>query len=136
MLTSGRERVHERLKNRGWGAVSVITPSPLEEPLMPHLHLPETHTEADLVLAGHLAELLGSEHLYVVWTSDGGPAGPPTVRALVREPVEGAIPRLARALAAAAAELWRALRRPAGTRPWTPPAAPGDDRGARRRAAA
>ena len=32
---------------------------------MPHLHLPVDHTEADLVLAANLAEIVGSDDLYV-----------------------------------------------------------------------
>ncbi len=35
---------------------------------MPHLHLPIDHTDADLVLAANLAEVVGSEDLYVTWT--------------------------------------------------------------------
>ena len=39
---------------------------------MPHLHLPTDHTDADLVLAANLAEVVGSEDLYVAWTHESG----------------------------------------------------------------
>ena len=52
---------------------------------MSQLYLPAEHTEADLVLAGTIAERLGSDELYVVWTDDHGPAVP-EVAALLREP--------------------------------------------------
>jgi hypothetical protein len=51
---------------------------------MPHLHLPIEHTDADLVLAANLAELVGSEDLYVAWSHDGG-AGIPEVDAVLIE---------------------------------------------------
>jgi hypothetical protein len=38
---------------------------------MRHVYLPVEHSEADLVLAGQLAELLGSECLYVTWSRGG-----------------------------------------------------------------
>ena len=40
---------------------------------MPHLHLPIEHTDADLVLAANLAEIVGSEDLYVGLDADGRP---------------------------------------------------------------
>lgn len=43
---------------------------------MPHLHLPAHHTDADLVLAGTLAQLLSSEDLYVTWSLGSGHAAP------------------------------------------------------------
>ena len=52
---------------------------------MPHLHLPIDHTEADLVLAADLAEVVGSENLYVAWSHEAGPGVIPEVEALVRE---------------------------------------------------
>ena len=39
---------------------------------MPHLHLPIDHTDADLVLAANLAEIVGSEDLYVAWSHESG----------------------------------------------------------------
>ena len=52
---------------------------------MPHLHLPIDHTDADLVLAANLAEVVGSEDLYVTWTHESGPGAIPEVEAVVRE---------------------------------------------------
>ena len=53
---------------------------------MPHLHLPVEHTDADLVLAANLAEIVGSEDLYVAWCHETGPGAVPEVEAEVREP--------------------------------------------------
>ena len=52
---------------------------------MPHLHLPIDHTDADLVLAANLAEIVGSEDLYVAWSHETGPGAVPEVEAVVRE---------------------------------------------------
>jgi hypothetical protein len=52
---------------------------------MPHLHLPIDHTDADLVLAANVADVVGSEDLYVAWSHDGGPGAVPEVEAVVRE---------------------------------------------------
>jgi hypothetical protein len=52
---------------------------------MPHLHLPADHTEADLVLAANLAEVVGSEELYVAWSHESGSGAVPEVAAVVRE---------------------------------------------------
>jgi hypothetical protein len=46
--------------------------------------LPIEHTDADLVLAANLAEIVGSEDLYVAWSHDGG-AGIPEVGAVLVE---------------------------------------------------
>ncbi len=51
---------------------------------MPHLHLPIEHTEADLVLAANLAEIVGSEDLYVTWSHEAGAGVIPEVEAVVR----------------------------------------------------
>ena len=51
---------------------------------MPHLHLPIDHTEADLVLAANLAEIVGSEDLYVTWSHENGAGAIPEVEAVVR----------------------------------------------------
>jgi hypothetical protein len=51
---------------------------------MPHLHLPIDHTEADLVLAANLAEIVGSEDLYVAWSHEAGAGAIPEVEAVVR----------------------------------------------------
>jgi hypothetical protein len=79
---------------------------------MPHLHLPVDHTEADLVLAADLAEIVGSEDLYVAWSHESGPGAVPEVEAVVREQ------RRSGALAAAFSAFWRALLgRPDDDRP-------------------
>jgi hypothetical protein len=52
---------------------------------MPHLHLPIDHTDADLVLAANLAEIVGSEDLYVAWTHESGPGAVPGVEAVLCE---------------------------------------------------
>ena len=52
---------------------------------MPHLYLPAEHTDADLVLAGQVAELIDSAELYVTWTPTAGHAAP-AVPAVMREP--------------------------------------------------
>lgn len=38
---------------------------------MPHVYLPSEHSEADLVLAGQVAEVLESDALYVTWSERG-----------------------------------------------------------------
>jgi hypothetical protein len=77
---------------------------------MPHLHLPIDHTEADLVLAANLAELVGSEDLYVAWTHDSGSGVIPEVEAVVREErLTSPLVEVVAALSAACAAFWRAL---------------------------
>jgi hypothetical protein len=73
---------------------------------MPHLHLPIDHTEADLVLAANLAEIVGSEDLYVTWSHEAGSGAIPEVEAVVR--TERPVTRFA-ALRATLAVFWRAL---------------------------
>ena len=82
---------------------------------MAHLHLPEDHTDTDLILAGEIAASMRSSELYIAWTHSGGPGGQPAVAAKLREPA-GAGAELAEILFDLAAELWRALTRsgPAG----------------------
>ena len=43
---------------------------------MAQLYLPAAHTEADLVLAGQIAESIDSAELYVTWTPEHGQAVP------------------------------------------------------------
>ena len=43
---------------------------------MVQLYLPVAHTEADLVLAGQIAERIDSALLYVSWTPEHGRAAP------------------------------------------------------------
>jgi hypothetical protein len=49
---------------------------------MAQLYLPLAHTEADLVLAGQIAEVIDSAELYVTWTPHEGPAVPAVVAEL------------------------------------------------------
>jgi hypothetical protein len=73
---------------------------------MPHLHLPADHTEADLVLAANLADIVGSQDLYVAWSHGAGPGAVPEVEAVVRDDHR---PNALGALAAAFGAFWRAL---------------------------
>ncbi len=75
---------------------------------MPQLYLPADHTEADLVLAGQIAELVASAELYVAWTPERGQAAP-AIPAMLRDPVPTARGTLA-LVVQAARELWAALR--------------------------
>lgn len=52
---------------------------------MPHLHLPADHSDADLMLAANLADIVGSEDLYVAWTHDTGAGAVPTIAAALRD---------------------------------------------------
>jgi hypothetical protein len=52
---------------------------------MPHLHLPTHHTDADLILAANLADVVGSEDLYVAWTHESGAGAVPEVDAVLVE---------------------------------------------------
>ena len=94
---------------------------------MPSLYLPADHTDADLILAGQIAEQLQSHELYVMWTPAAGQAAPEVV-ALMREPVSpwaAAIGLLVRAVA----RLWVALTpgRAADTPLLAPQASPGSE---------
>ena len=71
---------------------------------MPHLHLPIDHTDADLVMAANLAEVVGSEDLYVAWSHQSGAGAVPEVEAVLVEPSAGR-PGFFATLAA----IWRAL---------------------------
>jgi hypothetical protein len=74
---------------------------------MAQLYLPVAHTEADLVLAGQIAERIDSGRLYVAWTPGNGRAVPEVVaelRAAVPHWTES-LPLLVRA----ARELWSVL---------------------------
>jgi hypothetical protein len=74
---------------------------------MPHLHLPIDHTDADLVLAANLAEIVGSEDLYVAWTHESGAGAIPEVEALMVE--ETAAVGFFAAVGAGFVAFWRAL---------------------------
>jgi hypothetical protein len=75
---------------------------------MPHLHLPIDHTDADLVLAANLAEIVGSEDLYVAWSHEAGAGAVPEVEAVL---VEQAAPRpgFLATVAAGCAAFWRTI---------------------------
>jgi hypothetical protein len=77
---------------------------------MPHLHLPIDHTDADLVLAANLADIVGSEDLYVAWSYESGPGVIPEVEAiLVEQRPPSSLAALAVALRTAFTTLMRAL---------------------------
>src|SRR5262245_15464896 len=77
---------------------------------MPHLHLPVDHTDADLVLAANLADIVGSEDLYVAWSHESGPGAIPEVEAvLVEAQPLNPFAEFVAALAAGFAGTWRAL---------------------------
>ena len=87
---------------------------------MARLYLPVAHTEADLVLAGQIAEQIDSAELYVAWTPATGRAVPEIMAEL-----RAATPRFSEALALfveSLRELWafffgRASRDPAPSTP-------------------
>jgi hypothetical protein len=72
---------------------------------MSQLYLPVEHTEADLVLAGQIAESIDSAELYVTWTPEHGHSAP-EVSAELREPAL----RRRSLFVQAIRELWAALR--------------------------
>ncbi len=74
---------------------------------MAQLHLPEDHTDTDLILAGQIAASIRSRELYIAWTHSGGPGARPEVAASLRESA-GAGRGLVRTLFDIAAALWRA----------------------------
>ena len=88
---------------------------------MAHLYLPLEHTDADLVLAGQIAEAIDSAELYVTWTPEHGCAVPEVVAEL-----RVASPTFAETLGLvleAVRDLWGALRGRSPQRLALPPAA-------------
>ena len=82
---------------------------------MPHLHLPADHTDADLVVAANLAEIVGSEDLYVAWRHETGAGAVPEVEAVLVAPEAGR-PGILATLAAGFSAFWRTITgRQAGT---------------------
>jgi hypothetical protein len=76
---------------------------------MPHLHLPTDHTDADLVLAANLADIVGSEDLFVAWSQETG-AGVPEIEAYVsEEPLASPFAELLISVAAGVFAFWRAV---------------------------
>ena len=76
---------------------------------MPHLHLPAEHSDADLVLAANLADIVGSEDLYVTWTHESGPGAIPEVEAILRDDRPSPLVELVGAFFAGLGSLWRTL---------------------------
>jgi hypothetical protein len=77
---------------------------------MPHLHLPIDHTDADLVLAANVADLVGSADLYVAWSHEGGPGAVPEVEAVLRdERNTSPVANFLAAIGAVFTSFWRAL---------------------------
>jgi hypothetical protein len=72
---------------------------------MAQLYLPLEHTEADLVLAGQIAESIDSAQLYVTWTPEVGHTAPEVIAEL-REHTPGWPGVIVQALR----EIWAALR--------------------------
>jgi hypothetical protein len=70
-----------------------------------HLYLPMEHTDADLVLAGRIAESIDSAELYVVWTPEHGQVTPEVVAEL-----RDTAPSLPALIFQAIRELWAAMR--------------------------
>jgi hypothetical protein len=86
---------------------------------MPHLHLPVEHTDADLVLAANLADIVGSEDLFVAWTHESGAGAVPEVEAYVRDEHPNPIAHLIASVVSGAMAIWQGLTHPAAR-----PAAP------------
>ena len=78
---------------------------------MPQLHLPQQHSDADLILAGQIADLVGSGELFVAWTHDEGPGARPAVAARMRTPLNP-VAELFGLLLDSAADIVRAISRP------------------------
>ena len=82
---------------------------------MPHLYLPNDHTDADLVLAADVAAAVSSADLYVTWTLDSG-AGAPEIEAVVREehsaPPANPFAELLVAFIQGVAAVWQSLTGP------------------------
>ena len=72
---------------------------------MAQLYLPAAHTEADLVLAGQIAETIDSCELYVTWTPELGSVVPEVVAELRDE-----VPTWPSIFFQALRELWAAFR--------------------------
>jgi hypothetical protein len=87
---------------------------------MAQLYLPLEHTDADLVLAGQIAETIDSAELYVTWTPGAGRAIPEVLAELRTAPLTF-IETLG-LLVEAVRELWGALRGRQPQRPALQPA--------------
>jgi hypothetical protein len=91
---------------------------------MAQLYLPLEHTEADLVLAGLIAESIDSAELYVTWTPGHGQSAPE-----ISAELRATQPSWPSLLFQAMRELWAALRNrepaPAARAPRHPSGQPG-----------
>ena len=72
---------------------------------MAQLYLPVEHTEADIVLAGQIAESIESAELYVTWTPEHGQSVPEISAELVEPAVTWSS-----LILQAIREVWTALR--------------------------
>jgi hypothetical protein len=72
---------------------------------MAQLYLPVEHTEADLVLAGQIAETIDSAELYVTWTPEQGRSVPE-----ISAELRATAPSWPSLFLQAIRELWAALR--------------------------
>jgi hypothetical protein len=96
---------------------------------MPNLHLPIGHTDEDLVLAANLADIVGSEDLYVTWSHEHGPGAAPEVHAVLVEqrranPVAGFLATVAAGFAGMCRALLGRPRRAAVRHDAPPPSDP------------
>jgi hypothetical protein len=73
---------------------------------MAYLYLPTAHSDADLVLAGQVAQAVDAAELFVVWTREAGPGAAPRVEAILRESIAPPPPEPRRSVLRRA---WRAL---------------------------
>jgi|1186.fasta_scaffold385290_2 hypothetical protein len=92
---------------------------------MPSLYLPTDHTDADLVLAGQLAEQMECAELFVTWTPSAGQAAAEVV-AVIREPAKrwtGTLRSLMRAVGELIVDL---TTRRSAEQPALPPQTPSD----------
>jgi hypothetical protein len=80
---------------------------------MPHLHLPSAHTDADLVLAANLADIVGSEDLFVAWTHESGAGAVPEIEAYVRDERPSPLAQLIASVVTGAMAIWHGLTQPA-----------------------
>jgi hypothetical protein len=88
---------------------------------MPYLHLPSDHSDADMVLAAQIAEVVGSDDLYVAWTHDGGPGAVPEVQALVRDARPSPLADLISGVVSGVLAFWHSLTHPAPAPPTPAP---------------
>ncbi len=96
---------------------------------MPHLYMPADHSDADVALAGRVAEAVDSAELFVAWTRTAGaacaPEAPPREEPVPVNPFAHALAEIVIAFSA----LFSLLLRPGRSDPDSaPPRAPRLDR--------